>query len=292
MIWNLSVGTLTAFFLLVLFLLAAAFSGRLTRQFGINFRDHYGRNGYLGHLQKRLLRAGFFIRSEELIAFSLSLALLLAASALLLELGFFPALLLGLGGYLSPFFILDYRRARKLRKFEKQLPPALSIIANGLRSGYSFAQALEVVHQDTLPPLSDEFGRVIRDNRLGRPMGEALKRMADRIGSADLDTVVSSLEVQRQMGGNMAVLVEKMEQTLRDRTDLQEEIKSLTAQQRFSAILIFLLPFILAGFLLISNPQYLQPLVEEPLGRILLGSAVIAQFIGLIILSRFMKINY
>jgi tight adherence protein B len=90
----------------------------------------------------------------------------------------------------------------------------------------------------------------------------------------------------------MAVLVEKMEQTLRDRTDLQEEIKSLTAQQRFSAILIFLLPFILAGFLLISNPQYLQPLVEEPLGRILLGSAVFAQFIGLIILSRFMKINY
>jgi len=166
---NLSVGTLTALFLLVLILLAAAFSGSLTRRFGINFGDPYGRNGYLGHLQKRLLRAGFFIRSEELIAFSLSLALLLAVSALLLEFGLFPALLLGLGGYLSPFFILEYRRARKLRKFEKQLPPALSIIANGLRSGYSFAQALEVVHQDTLPPLSDEFGRVIRDNRLGRP---------------------------------------------------------------------------------------------------------------------------
>jgi tight adherence protein B len=249
-------------------------------------------NRYLDTLQRKLLRANLYIRAEELILICLIVAFIFFLTALLLGLGFFLALLSAVAGYAIPGYILERRRKINLRKLETQLPAVLSIIANAVRSGYSFAQALEVVYQDTMPPLSEECGRVLRDNRLGRPMGEALRRMASRVGSEDLDIVVNTLEIQRQLGGNMAVLLNKLEQTLRERAELEAEIKALTAQQRFSAVLIFLLPIILAVFLLLTNPDYLKPLVEEQLGRYLLGAAVIAQLLGLLVMRRMMKVKY
>ncbi len=250
------------------------------------------RNGYMNRLQRKLLRSSIYMRPEEFIALCLTLAITVFLVTLLLDINLLIALLLGLIVFFIPGNILETKRKKNLRKLERQLLPALAIIANGLRAGYSFVQALEVVCQDTLPPLSVEFGRVLRDNRLGRPIGEALKRMADRVGSDDLNMVVNATEIQRQMGGNMATLIGKIEQTLRDRADLEEEIKSLTAQQRFSAGLIFMLPFVLAAFLMIANPDYLLPLVKEELGQYLLAAAVIAQILGLIVMKRFMKTNY
>ncbi len=277
---------------LMLLVLSVALAWLFTRRQGNSPESASPWNRHLDTLQRRLLRASLYIRAEEFLLVCLVVALVFFLTALLFGLDFLLALLLAIVGYAIPGYVLERKRKRNLRKLEQQLPPVLTIIANALRSGYSFAQALEVVYQDTMPPLSEECGRVLRDNRLGRPMGEALRRMANRVGSEDLDMVVNTLEIQRQLGGNMAVLLNKLEQTLRERAELQEEIKALTAQQRFSAVLIFLLPILLAVFLLITNPDYLKPLVEEPLGRYLLAAAVIAQLLGLLVMRRFMKTKF
>jgi tight adherence protein B len=247
---------------------------------------------YLGTLQSNLLRANLYIRAEELILLCLCLALVFFMTALLLGAGVFFALLVAIAGFALPGYILNLKRKGALRQLEAQLPTTLSIIADALRAGYSFAQALEVVSKDTLPPFSKECERVLRDNRLGRPMKEALRKMSNRVGSEDLELVVNALEIQRQMGGNMSTLLNKLEQTLRERSELEKDIKALTAQQRFSAVLIFLLPIVLVIFLIMTSPSYLKPLVEEPLGRYLLATAVIAQLLGFLVIRRFMKVRY
>lgn len=263
----------------------------LFRVFGGVGRVIPRRSAYLTRLQKKLLQARFYMRAEELIGLSTLFGLAFFLVAMQNTGSFLVAILLGVIGYRIPGIALEVQRRRIKQKLEKQIVPALSTIAGGLRAGYSFAQALEVVYHDALPPLAEEIGRVLRDNRLGRPLFEALKEMVERTESNELDLVISTLDIQRETGGNMADLIDKIENTMREREALQEEIRALTSQQRFSALLIFLLPLGLALLISLLNPGYLLPLVEEPVGRVLLGIGLAAQLVGFLLIRRFMKIE-
>jgi len=246
---------------------------------------------YLSNLQKKLLQARFYMRAEELIG----LCLLFFVVTFLLFYQHWGSLLLalpaGIIGYRIPGMALEAQRKKNLKDLEKQIAPALATISGGLRAGYSFAQALEVVSQETPPPLAEEFGRVLRDNRMGRPMEIALREMVERVESSELEMVFSTIEIQRQVGGNMAELIDKIEAALRERAELREEIRSLTSQQRFSAVIVFLLPLGLAMIIFAFNPDYLRPLFQEQLGRLMLAAALMLQIIGFIIIRRFMKVE-
>lgn len=287
MIENLAIAGLMLLLIMIIIL------GRLLINFkGKKAESFPAWNRYLTNMQRKLLRANLYMRAEEMILVCLILALVFFLSALGFGYGFLPAMVLAIAGFAIPGIVLDLRRRNSLRKLEKQLPIVLAIIADAMRSGNSFAQALEIVYKDTMPPLSEECGRVLRDNRLGRPMAEALRRMARRVGSDDLDIVINALEIQRQLGGNMAVLLTKLEQNLRERSELESDIKALTAQQRLSALVIFLLPVFLVIFLLLTSPGYLKPLLEEPAGQNILAVAVSAQLLGLLVVYRFMKLKF
>ena len=242
-------------------------------------------------LAKKLMQARLYMRPEEFIGVSLFLgaALLLllyqATSSLL------AALAAGFIGYRIPALVLEWQRKKRLRKFEAQLTAALSTISSGLRAGYSFPQALEVVAKELPPPASEEFGRILRDYRLGRSLDEALAEAVGRVESRELEMVVTAIAIQRQLGGNLAALLDKIEGTLQERITLREDIRSLTAQQRFSAVLVLLLPPIMVLVLLAVNPEYIVTLVAEPAGLGALVAALVLQVAGIVIMNRISKIE-
>lgn len=242
-------------------------------------------------LQKKLLQAHFYMRAEEFAGLVFLFGLAVFFLFYHLTGSFWLSLPAGLLGFRLPGLVVELQRKKRLRDLEKQLPAALGTIASGLRAGYSFSQALEVVCQEMAPPVSEEFGRVLRENRLGRPLDEALKESVSRVESSELEMVVSAIEIQRQVGGNLASLLDQIEKALLDRSELRAEVRSLTAQQRFSALVIFLLPPGVALLILLVNPEYLLPMVREPAGIFMLVAAIVLQFLGFLMIRRFMKVD-
>ena len=173
----------------------------------------------------------------------------------------------------------------------QQLPEALSIMSNGLRAGYSFPQAMEVVSREMEPPIAQEFGRVIMENRLGKPMEEALLDLSTRTDNEDIDLAVTAMLIQRQVGGNLAEILDKIEHTIRERVRIKGQIRVMTAQQRFSAMIVLLLPPGMFAIIYVMNPDYILTLVREPIGYLLLGAALLLQIIGVFIISRIVNIE-
>ncbi len=164
--------------------------------------------------------------------------------------------------------------ARERRRFERQLPDTLNLLATSLRAGYSLLQSIEAVSEQTPDPTGREFGRAISEIRLGRAVPDALRGVADRMKSIDFSWAVMAMEIQREVGGNLAEVLTTASTTLVARTRLRREVRALTAEGRLTAIILSLVPFGLFGFIWVVNRDYLDPLVEETLGVIALIVAV------------------
>lgn len=149
-----------------------------------------------------------------------------------------------LGGYL-PYFGLRMASTRRLNKFNGQIGDALVIMANSLRSGFSFLQAMDMVRKEIPGPIAKEFGAALQEMNWGTPTEEALLSMASRVNSEDLELVVTAVLIQRQVGGNLAEVLDNIANTIRERVRIKGEIKTLTAQGRISGLIIGLLPVLL-----------------------------------------------
>ena len=148
--------------------------------------------------------------------------------------------------------------------FNKQLPDTITLIANALRAGSSFLQAIELVVRESRPPISTEFGRVIREVNLGLPFDQALENMVRRVRSDDLELMATAISIQHQVGGNLAEILDSIAYTIRERVRIKGEIRTLTAQQRLSGYVVGFLPIGLAGFLFIAAPGFMAPDVPQP----------------------------
>src|SRR5207248_5003984 len=140
-----------------------------------------------------------------------------------------------------------------------------------LQAGYGFLQAIDTVAKEAQPPTSTEFARLHSEARLGMPIDEALNGMAERVGGQDFRWVVLAINIQRQVGGNLAALLSTVAGTLREREQVRRQIKVLSAEGRLSAIILVALPFLLAGYISIVNPGYLQQLTQVTVGKIMIG---------------------
>lgn len=194
-------------------------------------------------------------------------------------------------GFLAPSIYVRRRELERIKTFNSQLPDALSIISNSLRSGYSFLQAVDVVSKELPPPISREFAQVIRESRVNIAVEDALLNLTRRIDSDDLDLVVTAVLIQRQVGGNLSEVLDKISATIRDRIRLMGEIRTLTTQGRLSGWIISLLPVALGIILYLLNPQYITPLFRHPLGWFMLGMGAIMQVIGLFIIKRIVNLE-
>ena len=204
----------------------------------------------------------------------------------------------GLIGFFIPRFWLNRRKGSRLNAFNKQLPDTITLLANALRAGSSFLQAIELVVRESRPPISTEFARVIREVNLGLPFEQAMENMVRRVRSDDLELMATAITIQHQVGGNLAEILDSIAFTIRERVRIKGEINTLTAQQRMSGYVVGFLPIGLASFLFIAAPAFTEPLFDNrvsliglPAGVIILAVGGVMMFIGFMLIRRIVDIE-
>ena len=191
------------------------------------------------------------------------------------------AVLFALGLYFPRWYI-GYRQRKRLTAFARQLPDTITLLANSLRAGSSFLQGIELVTREARPPISEEFERVVREMSLGVALQPALGNLVRRVASEDLELMVTAINIQSQVGGNLATVLDSIAFTIRERVRIQGEIKTLTAMQRYSGYVITLLPVGLAGILFLISPTYISVLLDKPPETFGLPTGVIFLIVGAI----------
>jgi tight adherence protein B len=201
-------------------------------------------------------------------------------------------------GFFLPRMWLGRRRAGRLNAFNKQLPDTITLIANALRAGSSFLQAIEMVVREAQPPVTVEFGRVVREVNLGLAFDVALENMVRRVRSDDLELMATAITIQHQVGGNLAEILDSIAFTIRERVRIKGEIRTLTAQGRLSGYVVAGMPIALMGLLFVLAPSFMQPLFDNPpgigglpAGVIILGIGFFLMFIGFILIRRITSIE-
>jgi tight adherence protein B len=201
-------------------------------------------------------------------------------------------------GFFIPRFWLGWRKGKRLKAFNSNLADTITLIANALRSGSSFLQAIELVVRETQPPISLEFGRVIREVNLGLPFEQALANMVRRVRSEDLELMTTAISIQHTVGGNLAEILDSIAFTIRERVRIKGEIMTLTAQQRMSGYVVGFLPIGLVGVLMVIAPKFMDPMFQKPpevaglpLGVIILGLGGVMMAIGFVLIRRIVDIE-
>ncbi len=252
----------------------------------------FASRSYTQKVQIDLVQADIPLKGEEYLTIWVGLILILPILMYLLTFNMGLAILFFFLGALGPKLYLNHCIEKRRLQLNQQLGDALIIMANALRAGFSFQQAMETVRRELPPPISMEFGWALREMNLGVGTEEALLNMGERAGSDDLDMVISAVLIQRQVGGNLAQILDNISRTIRERARMKGEIKTLTAQGRISGIVIGLLPVGLLFLLVIINPTYMSVLLDSSLGYMMLAGAFFSELIGAFIISKIIKIDY
>jgi len=197
--------------------------------------------------------------------------------------------LIGIGfGAFAPRFYVKGQQKKRLQKFNDQLSDVLNLMVNGLRAGYSTMQAMEAISKELPPPISDEFKRVVQEMQIGITMETALQNLLRRIPSEDLDFMITAINVQREVGGNLAEILDNISFTIRERVRIKGEVRVLTSQVRTSGSVLSLIPFGLTLILWFLNPEYLMSVTQ---GGPLCTAAIICVVLGLIGSSYFIMMK-
>ncbi|MFP5297944.1 MAG: type II secretion system F family protein [Actinomycetota bacterium] len=257
---------------------------------GVVAERAFGSTSIAGRVVSKIDRSDWQVGPGEFLAISVAGAIggfLLGAIMSSIAL----SLLLGGVGLAAPTVYVNRSVEKRRTRFEEQFPDVLDLIGASLESGSSMAQALELVVSEADDPAASEFSRVLSATRLGSPLIDALKAMAERVGSRDLDWTVQAIIVQQRTGGRLADILHTVAEFMRGREEIRREIKALTAEGRLSAIILGSLPFFLGGAILMMNPDYLDPLFESVTGIVMMLGSLVLLLIGFFVMSRMVKIE-
>lgn len=242
-------------------------------------------------VEVELMKAAIPLRGEEFIMINVLLMVGLGFMSIVLTrnpvLGWIGAV----AGFIIPRMMVKRAKMKRLLKFNSQIGDALVVMSNSLRAGFSFLQAMEMVSREMPSPISDEFSHALREMNLGTPTEEALINLTKRIDSEDLDLVITAVLIQRQVGGNLAEVLDGISHTIRERIRIKGEIKTLTAQGRISGIVVGVLPIAIGLILSAINPSYVGTLFTNPLGWALLTAGAISQIIGIALIKKTVEIK-
>jgi tight adherence protein B len=194
-------------------------------------------------------------------------------------------------GALIPPAVVNYKAAKRRKKFMKQLPDTLQLLAGTLKAGYSFMQGVEAVSHEVEDPMGSEFRRVVTEAQLGRPVEEALESSAHRMSSPDFEWAIMAVRIQREVGGNLAELLMTVAETMTARQRLRGEVSALTAEGRVSAMVLGILPLGLGFMLWTINPGYMGVLFEETIGKMMLGGSVLLASAGFLWMKKIIDIK-
>lgn len=238
----------------------------------------------------RLERAGMRLRAHEWVL--LRACVTVATAALLASVAGWLGALLGLVlGWLLTVLYLSIRLDRRSNLFAEQLPDALQLVIGSLKSGFSLPQALDALVRESPDPVAAEFGRALAEHRLGADVSDALERLAQRAQNEDLGWAVMAVRIQREVGGNLAEVLQTTVDTMRERGRLRRHVRALSAEGRISAWVLIGLPIGIAGFMLAFRPDYMAPLVKDPLGVMLLIVGGLLLVVGIFWMTRVIKVE-
>jgi tight adherence protein B len=257
-------------------------------KFGQRFAES---RGFSDRLDAELEAAGVSLRSGEFVVASTVGCLVFGVLAAALLGSWLLALVIaGIGGAF-PTFLLRTALTKRADTLREQLPDVLTIMASSLRAGHSFLQSLDTVAKEIAQPAASEFQRVVAEIRLGRPVEDALESLAERVGSADFKWAVLAVNIQREVGGNLAEILDTVADTLRERAMLRRQIKVLTAEGRLSAWVLALLPFAIALYMYAVNPKYIGVLFESVYGIIMIVVALVLLALGILWMRKIVNID-
>jgi len=200
-------------------------------------------------------------------------------------------LALGVIGAFAPVIYLKFKQGRRQKAFVEQLPDVLTLLVGSMRAGYGLGQAFDLVAREVADPAAKEFGRVTRATNLGLPMQQALEAMAARIQSDDLDLVVTAINIQYEMGGNLSAVLETISDTIRERVKVLRDVRTLTAQQRMTGYILALLPVGLAVVLSLLQPGYFEPFFAPGWPRLMPIGALVMMGIGFFFIQKIVDIK-
>jgi tight adherence protein B len=248
-------------------------------------------SGFSGKLDERLEQAGLPVLAGEFVALTTFAALGGGiVAAIFLQNIFFVLMIAGVTALIPYGWLLRALRKRQGLMVD-QLADTLAILASSLRAGYSFLQALDTVSKEISEPSAGEFQRVVAEIRLGRPIDDALLAMAERVDSQDLRWAVIAINVQRQVGGNLAEVLDIVATTVRERAYLRRQVNVLSAEGKFSVVILAILPPLILLYLAIVNPSYIEPLFTTTIGFVLLGFGGTLMGLGIWVMTRIVKID-
>ncbi len=245
--------------------------------------------------RSQLERAGLALKLHEYVALRVLLALIGFVVVLALGNGqpiaFLVGIVAGLIGFMLPAFYVRTRITGQVRKFNDQLADMLTMVSNSLRAGFGLLQGLDLAAEQTQPPMSTELRHLLRDTRMGASIETALESMGQRVGSYDMDVIITAILIQRSVGSNLSEVLDKVAHTIRERARIQGEINTLTAQKKLSGVVIGLMPPAVVVLMLAVNFDYMSTLFTDPLGRFLLIVAVTLDIVGILAIKRIVSVD-
>jgi len=241
-------------------------------------------------IEEELSKAGIPLRGEEYIGINIFTFLGGAVLGFLAR-GVGAGVVFGALGLVSPYLFMIRKKRQRLEKINAEIGDCLTVMTNSLRAGYSLQQTMDLVSTEMTGPLALEFKKTIREINFGTPTETALSNLAAHVESEDVDLMITAVLIQRQIGGNLAEILDNISHTIRERIRIKGEIKTLTAQGRISGIIIGLMPPAVFAILLIINPEYLRVLFESKTGFFITLGGVISELIGVLVIKRIVNIE-
>lgn len=249
------------------------------------------RGSFAANSARELARADLKLTVSEYVLISIGVVLIGFIIAALATGSLLFGIAMGAAGFYLPGLYVKFRQRARLRAFNARLGDTITMLANSLRSGYSLPQGMDMVAREQPPPVSDEFGRVVREIGLGLSTEEALANLVRRVPSEDLDLMITAINVQHEVGGNLAQILDAIGLTIRERVRIKGEINSLTAQVRYSGYVVALMPIILSVILFFLRPDYIGYLFKNVCGWSMVIAALVFIFLGFIAMRKIADIE-
>ena len=242
-------------------------------------------------LAHSLRRADLTLTVTEYLFFWLLVVAAAAGAGYVISRSLLPAIMCGLMGALIPFVFLRFRQGSRLHAFDRQLGNVLMQLSGSMRSGYGLLQAVDFVGHEMPPPVGPEFAQVVRDVKLGRSILVALDDLAERVGSQDLSLIVLAIHIHHETGGNLSEILETVAETIRERVRIKGELRTLTAQQRYSGYVLAALPILMFFVLMLINPQYESNLFKPGPTLCIPIGALASMLVGFIAIRQIVQIE-
>ncbi len=275
---------------IVTFLTVAFVANFLAGAGRVLFRYYQGR--YLQSVSRTLETMFIFLNPRRILNVSiLIMCMVFLFTLIVTRLNIVMSVIMALVGLLVPRILLNYYMRKRRRTFELQFVQGLDYLSSSLKAGLSFVQALESLVENSTPPLSQEFDLLLREYRIGIPLNEALQNLARRVDSEELNLMVFSTIITRELGGDISEIFDHLAEVIRARHRVMERIDTLTAQGRLQAMICGAIPFLLFGILYFWQPEPVQPLFSTGIGRVAIYAVVLFQVTVILIVRQMVNIK-